>query len=235
MNTQNSNGLTTKQTLTLIALAAGAALLLAFAPGLGWLDYPFRLLLTTVHELGHGLTALLTGGRFERFLISSNGSGLAYTSGGWRLLIVPAGYLGTALFGAGLILVGRSQRWARRALGLIGLVLLISTALYARTVLTFVTSLLFGIFFLGFAWRATPAWIVFFLHLLAIEAAFTSLGDLLGLIRISARFFRQGHNDALSMQQMTFIPAIVWALLWALAAAALLGWAIWTTWIRNGD
>ncbi|MBI1878521.1 MAG: M50 family metallopeptidase [Chloroflexi bacterium] len=109
-----------QQTLTLIGLAGLVSLIMAFVPGLGWLDYPFRLLLTMAHELGHGLAALLTGGEFVRFVIFPNGAGLAYTAGGWRWLIVPAGYVGVALFGAALIALGRSHRWSRIAMGVIG-------------------------------------------------------------------------------------------------------------------
>src|SRR5262245_55316089 len=44
--------------------------------------YPFRLFVTYVHEAGHGLTAVLTGGRWEYFRVFDNGAGVAYTAGG---------------------------------------------------------------------------------------------------------------------------------------------------------
>lgn len=37
--------------------------------------YPFTILATWFHEMGHGLAAMLTGSRFERLLIFSDGSG----------------------------------------------------------------------------------------------------------------------------------------------------------------
>ncbi len=49
--------------------------------------YPFRLLVTFVHEAGHGLSALLTGGRFIEFRVFPNGAGLATTAGGNRVII----------------------------------------------------------------------------------------------------------------------------------------------------
>jgi hypothetical protein len=57
-----------------------------------------------IHELCHGLAALLTGGKFERFHMESHG-GVAYTRGGQRAIIIPAGYVGTAIFGAILLYV----------------------------------------------------------------------------------------------------------------------------------
>lgn len=93
-----------------VALAVVAAGALAWTPWLVLVAYPFRLLTTLVHELGHGLAAIVTGGDFLRFVVFPDGSGLAYTAGGWRLIVIPAGYLGAAAFGALLIVAGRRPR-----------------------------------------------------------------------------------------------------------------------------
>jgi hypothetical protein len=234
-----------QQTLTLIGLAGLTTLLIAFVPWLGWLGYPFRLLLTMVHELGHGLAALMTGGEFIRFVISADGSGLATTAGGWRWVIIPAGYVGVALFGATLILLGRSHRWSRIALGVIGgtMVLLslrygapsLVSADFVSGFLTTLSGLIFGGFFVWVAIKATPGWIVFLLHLVAIQAALTAFSDLATVMGLSLRFFDAPANDAQSMAELTFIPAIIWALLWAIVAVALIGGAIWATWLASGD
>ena len=39
--------------------------------------YPFTILATWFHEMGHGLAAMLTGASFERLLIFPDGSGVA--------------------------------------------------------------------------------------------------------------------------------------------------------------
>ena len=231
----------TRQTLTLIGLAGLATLLIAFAPGLGWLNYPFRLLLTIVHELSHGLAALLTGGEFMRFVVFSNGAGLAYTAGGWRWVIIPAGYVGVAVFGALLILLGRSHRWSRRALATVGGVMLLFSLRYGAPsiisgdflsgFLTTLSGLVFGSFFIWVAWKAAPGWIIFLLHLVAIQAGLTAFSDLMTVIGLSTNFFNAPANDAQSMAGLTFIPAIVWAVLWAILAVLCLGGAIWATWL----
>lgn len=230
-----------RQTLTLIGLAGGATLLMALVPGLGLLNYPFRLLLTIVHELGHGLAALMTGGNFIRFVIFPNGAGLAYTAGGWRWLVIPAGYLGVALFGAGLILLGRSHYWSRLAMALMGGAMLVLSARYgipsiispnfSSGILTTISGLIFGGFFLWVALKAAPGWIIFLLHLVAIQAGLTAFSDLVAVIGLSTRFFDAPANDARSMAELTFIPAIVWAVLWAVVALLLIGGAIWLTWL----
>src|SRR6185436_16758514 len=95
--------------LLLAMLATVVVFILWNVPQLDFILYPFRLFVTYVHESGHGTAALLTGGRFAGFEIFSNGSGQAITAGGSRLLILPAGYLGAALFGA--VLFYLVNRW----------------------------------------------------------------------------------------------------------------------------
>jgi len=233
----------TQQTLTLIGLAGLTSLLLAMVPVFSLLNYPFRLLLTMVHELGHGLAALLTGGHFVRFVVYPNGAGLAYTAGGWRFAIIPSGYVGLALFGAGLIMLGRSHRWSRTAMAIIGGGMMVLAARYGvpsifsadflSGLLTTVSGLLFGGAFLWVAVKAAPGWIIYLLHLVAIQAGLTAFSDLVGLIGLSTRFFNAPANDAQSMAQITFIPAFVWAMLWAAAAIVLIGGAIWNTWLNR--
>jgi len=104
-------------------LLAAVAFLIAFAlwqmQGLFFLTYPFRLFVTMIHELGHGVSAVLTGGTFVRFEVTSRGAGVAYTRGGWPFVIIQAGYLGTALFGAGLLyLTYHNKRPGRVAIGI---------------------------------------------------------------------------------------------------------------------
>ncbi len=99
--------------------------------GLFFLTYPLRLFVTMIHELGHGLAAVLTGGSFLRFEVTRRGAGLAYTSGGSRFVVIQAGYLGTALFGAALLfLTHRTSRPQRVAVG-VGLFVGILTLLYS--------------------------------------------------------------------------------------------------------
>jgi hypothetical protein len=99
--------------------------------GIYYLTQPFRLFVTMIHELGHGLAAVLTGGRFVRFEVTKRGAGLAYTAGGWRFAVIQAGYLGTAIFGAILlILTHRVKNPGRVAMG-VGVFIGILTLAYS--------------------------------------------------------------------------------------------------------
>ena len=236
--------LSTQQTLNLIGLAALTALLISTIPIINLLDYPFRLLLTIIHELGHGSAAIVSGGDFQNFLITPNGSGLAYTAGGWRFVVIPAGYLSVALFAALLISLGRSHRWSRLALGLIGAAMLGMSLWFGRpgeitfqaigaSALTILTGVILGAVFLRVALRAAPGAIIFFIHLVAIKAGFTAFADLFGLVGISTRL-RGAPTDAQSMAQLTGIPAVIWAVIWIIMASFIIGWAVKATWL-SGD
>lgn len=82
--------------------------------------YPFRLMVTFIHETGHGLTAIATGGQFQQFQVDSSGAGLAYTASGSSFLVPQMGYLGAALFGALLLFAANRYtrvNWLAIALG----------------------------------------------------------------------------------------------------------------------
>ena len=64
---------------------------------------PFRHLGIFVHEMGHGLFTLISGGRFYWFQMELMQGGVAVTSGGLRFLTLLGGLLGPALFGALLL------------------------------------------------------------------------------------------------------------------------------------
>jgi len=212
--------------LALAGVAFVLSLILRQMPVLAWIIYPFQLFVTLVHELSHGLMALLTGGRFLQFTIDPNISGLATTSGGWRWLIIPAGYLGAALFG-GLLLVlthrspgSRERRWL--AMGL-GLFFALMTLLFARNLTAIIVGAASAAALLGLGRYGPRLWLSFGLNLLAIQCALNALDSLMDLFRLNAGPF-QLSNDAQAMADLTHVPAPIWAILWSLAAlAALIG------------
>ena len=77
-------------------------------PSLGSFRYPFMLLGTWFHEMGHGLTAILVGGDFKYLEIYQNGGGVAYSTVTNKIFSIPTasaltaagGLLGPAFAGA---------------------------------------------------------------------------------------------------------------------------------------
>jgi hypothetical protein len=68
-----------------------------------WLTAPLRYLGVFVHEMGHGLAALISGGSFYWFQMNMDG-GVAITGGGLQGLVLLGGLLGPALTGSLLLM-----------------------------------------------------------------------------------------------------------------------------------
>ncbi len=193
--------------------ATALTILISYLPPPGWIIvYPIRLFVTFIHEGGHAIAALLTMGSVDRLSISADGSGVTLTRGGFSPLIASAGYLTTTAFGGLLLIVSGRGRSAKAALSVTAALILVLTALLAGDPFSWVT----GIFLtIGLVWAAIglgPRWAHFGLSFLAIQCCLNALFDLRTLFLISAS--TDLHSDAVNMQRMTMIPAIVWAALW---------------------
>lgn len=81
------------------------------------LMYPIIWLVAFLHETGHALGALLTGGEVVTLQINPNGSGFTATRGGNIAFILIGGYVGSAILGNVLFYIGaRKRRLAQSAL-----------------------------------------------------------------------------------------------------------------------
>jgi hypothetical protein len=138
--------------------------------------YPFTILATWFHEMGHGVAAILTGSSFERLLIFPNGSGVAQSmrpadaSGLTNALIAASGPLGPAIAGSLLIIASRTDKPTRAALTVVGLALIISTVIWVRTHTGWLVLPALGIAILALAWRGTAAQRRFGIQFLGVQA-----------------------------------------------------------------
>lgn len=205
-------------------------------PQLDFILYPFRLFVTYVHEAGHGLAALITGGQFHGFEVYSNGAGQAITAGGSRALILPAGYLGAALFGAILFYIVNTLPYPRtisRVLGvaLIGFSLLFSRFISAEFIVSIApfVGLLSGLALFLLGARANRDVNILVLNILAMLTALNAVMDLVQLVQNSHITLGAMRNDAAAFaaEFTPGIPPALWALVWALAAVVILGVSIW--------
>ncbi len=164
--------------------------LLVFAiwqtPQLGSLRYPFILLGTWLHEMGHGITALLLGGNFELLKIFENGGGVAhvsYTSKVFPLpitaaLIAAGGLLGPCIMGSLLIRTATNPKSSLWMIRLLVLSLIVSMVLWVRSslgiaVLAGITILLIVILLLKNEKLIT--WTALFLGLQSILSTYLQL------------------------------------------------------------
>ncbi len=212
--------------LTWLIAAAIATALLWQLPGGDYILYPFTILATWFHEMGHGLMALLLGGQFQKLEIFSNGSGVA-TYGIQSSLgpIVPAiiaaaGPMGPPIAGAALILASRSFRAATLSLKILGSFLLFSTLIWVRSWFGLLAIPLLGLIILGIALKA-PRWAQgFVIQFLGVQACVSTYHQLDYLFSQSAGPL--GLSDTAQMQRYLLLPYWFWGGLMAIASLLIL-------------
>ena len=214
--------------LPTLAVALLASLVLWNLPFGGLVLYPFKLLATWLHEFSHGIAMIVTGVGLDDVMIYRDTSGLAHASSGAggfaSALIAAAGYMGTALWGALLLVVTPTAQAARRAL------LVLATLLGATSLIAVGNE--FGAWAIGaiavaFALAAlvVPArGRLFVAHFVAAQACVDALLDIRVLLR--PQQVVDGHiagaSDATNMAMATFDTQASWAVwLWAIA------WLVW--------
>ena len=72
--------------------------------------YPIKLFVVLLHEMSHGLTAVLTGGKIVSIELNQYLGGMTTTEGGSTLLIASAGYLGSIAIGSLFFLASFDKR-----------------------------------------------------------------------------------------------------------------------------
>jgi hypothetical protein len=108
----------------------------AFFPHGSELLYPLTLFTTWVHEMGHGLTALLVGGEFDHLQILADASGLAHCGArpGWpEALVSLGGLLAPPILGAAILAIVHGPRRARAALVALAGAIVVSLAIWVRS------------------------------------------------------------------------------------------------------
>jgi hypothetical protein len=119
-----------------LVVALLASLLLWNLPFGGLVLYPFKLLATWLHEMSHGILMLLTGAGFSHLEIYRDTSGIAFAQrgvgGAGRAAIASAGYMGAAMLGATLLVLGQSARRARAILIGFSIALVLSLIFWVR-------------------------------------------------------------------------------------------------------
>lgn len=219
-----------RRSLILSLVAFALALIAWNVPQLDFLLYPLRLFVTFVHEAGHGLAALLTGGQIGRLHVYPNGAGVASTGGGLRWVILPAGYLGAALFGAGLFYLANRIHHTRAISVTLGALIALIAVLYTDLFsLAFVVGALMGAGLIGLGLKANEDITLLVLNFLAVITGLNAVFDLFGLIRSADMTMGTIRNDAaaFSAEVAPLVPPVVWALLWAGLALLILGAAVY--------
>jgi len=183
--------------------------------------YPIRILVTFLHESSHGLAAALTGGSIAKITVAANGSGLCFTRGGWRWVVLSAGYLGSMFWGSVILILACRTRWDKHISLVLGSGLIAITFLYVRSWFGFGSGLLIGAV-LASSGRWLPEEINdALLTCIGSASCLCAIFDIRDLTRVA------GTTDATMFSaEILPLPPVVWVALWGLLAAACLAMAL---------
>jgi hypothetical protein len=224
---------------------------LIFAAAIAWLLehvvpfgrlilYPFTLLATWVHETGHGVAAMATGGRFDKLEIFADASGLAHTweSGNVAIAITClGGMLAPPLVGALVLVVARGPRRARLVLAAMAALMLVTLALWVRSpaglVVVPACALLLG----WAAWSWAPDRRLVLAQFIAITLALDTVGRMIGYA-LSSTATVGGHeqkSDVAAAADALGANHLVLGVLVITVALALLAVGLWAAWRSSGS
>jgi Peptidase M50B-like len=202
--------------------------------------YPLTLFTTWVHEMGHGLTALMLGGQFHELQIFSNASGFAMSSvddGVPRALVAAGGLLAPPIVGSVLIAVVHGPRRARIALFILAAAIVLSLVIWVRSVTGFIAMPIVAIALAWTAWRGFaehPERRVVVAQILGVVLALDTLTRMVGYVfekevTVDGKVSR---SDISTVAENLGGSYILWGLLITAIAVGLLSLALWWSWRR---
>jgi hypothetical protein len=223
-----------KPQLLLLLLATAITVALYFIPLADYLVYPIRLFVTFIHESGHAIIAVLTGGSVQSLTIATDGSGEVYSASSnmiGELLTSSAGYLGTTAFGVLMLFLIRRSFSPNKILTALGIFVAVMTVVFTiiSPVFNFLSlnTTFSSIAFTAFAGGVLAAGLValglfakmrlanFAVAFLAVQCLLNAALDLINVFFINAPFVGANiQTDAGNMAAATGIPGIVWVVIW---------------------
>lgn len=217
----------------LIGSAVVTVVLWQFSWG-NWILYPFSLLATWFHEMGHGLMALALGGEFLRLEIFPNGSGFAVHRGSLffgalgRALVAAAGPMGPPIAGGLLILAGQRLKTTQVCLWILAGALVGSALIWVRSPFGIALLVALGIP-IGAIARYAPGWIqVLSVQFLGVQACISSYHQLDYLFSPGAVIGgRSMLSDSAQIAQNLLLPYWFWGGLMALASVGILAQSLY--------
>jgi hypothetical protein len=184
---------------------------------LGWESFllvPLRLLLVLLHEAGHAMGAWLTGGSVLRVALDPRGGAATLTLGGHAPTILLAGYAGSVMAGAGVIMgAARAPRPTAVALAMIVLLgVAWMPGAFGSTWCAILAFLLIGV-----GWAAPHA---------TLRRVLQAIGALACVHAVLDAQADGGRGDALLLASQTGVPATVWTWGWTALGVLVLGVAL---------
>jgi peptidase M50B-like protein/type II/III secretion system protein len=184
--------------------------------------YPFRVFVVFLHEISHGIAAVLTGGRILAMGLTFDEGGVCVTDGGSRFWTLNAGYLGSLAWGVLFLLLGARRGRARHVISLVGAFTLVVTVLYVRTPFGVLYGLVTGATLLYVASRLSAGVSEVLLAALGVVSCLYAVWDVASDVLVRS----EAGSDASALAIITPIPAVLWGAAWVVASFVVLGFTL---------
>lgn len=214
-----------------LAVSVAVTAILPHIPYVRVLGWPLMMFSTLVHELGHGLTAVILGGHFDHLEMHWSGSGVAHCGVTGRIssaLVSAGGLVGPAIVGAFFLMAARTPRWAKRLLLGSGVFLLFCDLFYCRDLLGFVFASVSGVAFILLALKAAEFVSQMTLAFMGVQLASLvySRSDYL-FTEVAHTANGQSPSDVANMARELFLPYWFWGAVCGAFSAAVLVVGVW--------
>ena len=187
---------------------------------------PLKIFSVFLHELGHSLMAVIFGHGIAGFRINFNESGYALTlprDGFSAFMIANGGYLGSVLF-ALLILRLKRTFAGKYILGVSAVLLLGMSIAYGTSVFTIIYAAIFaGLVLIIYMMKNDRLndWVIDIIGVIGVAyAVYDTFVDTI-LLEINRKLglipgwgASRAITDAVQLEQMTYVPAVVWGVIW---------------------
>lgn len=191
--------------------------------------YPFVILGTWFHEMGHGIFALLLGADFQYLQIFSNGSGVAYYSGNvffgniGNAIIAFGGPIAPTVIGYFFIVASKNLSSSRKIILIFSVILAICNIIWVRSMFGFIFIMAFSVLFFISSLYGGLKLNKFICQFIGIQA-FLSLYLSIDYLFSSKGTTEAGtyYSDTFVMEQMLFLPHYVWATIIVLISLILI-------------
>jgi hypothetical protein len=204
--------------------------------------YPFTIMGTWFHEMGHGIMSIIVGGKFQYLEIFENGSGLAHSSyydsdfyfnkNLALAMVTTAGLFGPPVVGSILILMSKNFKKSKIILYILSVSMLISVAIWVRTTVGVVVILSLGALLLFISVKAKPMihqFVVQIIGVIAVVNTFRQIGYLY-IEKVTIGGLEESFSDTGSIANRLGMTYYFWGTLILILSFVML---VYSLYLRN--
>ena len=185
--------------------------------------YPLKIFVVFMHEVSHGLAAVVTGGKIVEIQVNQQQGGHALTQGGSRFWTLTAGYLGSLLWGGLILLLAARTHLDKVISVIIGLGMVAISIGFGESTFTYLFGISFGVVLLAVGFFLPEVVNDWTLRVIGVTSCLYAILD------IKSDILDRSHlrSDARMLSEITGLPTLFWGILWILIAIGLTVWFLY--------